>query len=338
MDYRLKENRKEYFEKLYSMNLEYRVMPGLVYLYFPEISRLNNLTNEQKLWFATINGFTQSPITTNIIFNELPDVPTRSELKKFSNWFNDNWTKLHFDADRLKNKRNTIKGIESYIDLVEEYGNQVNLWDSKNSYSELWSRANKIYSMGRLSCFSYLEYIKIMGYGTDCDDLMFYDLNGSRSHRNGWLFFTGRDNEVFDKRIDNSATGKYEPSFLTETLPEEAKLFLKEYNTRHNFDHANNYTLESQCCQFKNGFFGRRYPGVYSDMAYDRIKFYDNLGMSSETKLFKDIRLNNLPEWLLEEKEKQPVCRRYKATLFKETGVPYRSEYFLNSDIKFNNL
>ena len=38
-DYRLVPNRREYFEALYRMNLEHGVMPGLVYLYMPELAR-----------------------------------------------------------------------------------------------------------------------------------------------------------------------------------------------------------------------------------------------------------------------------------------------------------
>jgi hypothetical protein len=38
-DYRLPENRREYFDKLYGLNLTYGIMPGLVYLYMPELAQ-----------------------------------------------------------------------------------------------------------------------------------------------------------------------------------------------------------------------------------------------------------------------------------------------------------
>ena len=55
-DYRLPENRHEYFTALYKMNLERGVMPGLVYLYLPELARRYSWNAEQKLWFAFLNG------------------------------------------------------------------------------------------------------------------------------------------------------------------------------------------------------------------------------------------------------------------------------------------
>ena len=39
MDCRLPENRKNYFNQLYDMNLRYGVLPGLVYLYMPELAK-----------------------------------------------------------------------------------------------------------------------------------------------------------------------------------------------------------------------------------------------------------------------------------------------------------
>lgn len=333
LDYRKPENRGKYFTQLYTMNLEHKVMPGLVYLYFPELASRLNLTEEQKLWFATLNGFTQNPITTLRMFDQLPNLPTEAELVKFDKWFNENWETLNFDSDRLKNKRNTVVGIRSYVELVKEYGSQVKLWDKTATYSALWARARRIYSFGRLSCFSYLEYVKIMGYGTDCDDLMFYDLEGSRSHRNGWFFMTGRDNLIWDRRhtggIDRDSNPDYDPELLFETMPTETRLYLRNYNLLTPHPDATNFTLESQCCQFKNGFFGRRYPGVYADMAWDRIKWYDERRMSDYTEMFKDIRTQNLPDWLREECEAKVVKRSVKATQFMETGVPFRAEYFI---------
>ena len=331
VDYRLPENRRAYFTKLYTMNLEHRVMPGLVYLYFPILRKIYDWTDEQALWFATLNGFTQNPITTLRLFEQLPAVPTTLvEVVKFDAWFNANWDTLQFDSDRLKNKRNTAAGISSYAELVKEYGSQANLWSSTETYETLWNRAKRIYSFGRLSCFSYLEYVKIMGFGADCDDLMFNEFDGSRSHRNGWLFLTGRDDLVFDKRQPNGFDGKYEDfSALCGTLTREAFIYMDNYQLLHEHPDANYYTLESQCCQFKNGFFGRRYPGVYSDMALDRIKWYDERGLSKYTEVFKEIRANNLPDWLREECDVKSIKRSDKANQFKLTGVPYRAEYFI---------
>jgi hypothetical protein len=79
-------------------------------------------------------------------------------------------------------------------------------------------------------------------------------------------------------------------------------------------------------CQFKNGFFGRRYPGVYADMGLDRISWYADRGFTDLVKPFMEIREEKLPTWLREECESVVVPRKEKAAKFALTGVPYRYE------------
>ena len=79
-DYRLRENRTEYFDALYNVNLKYGVMPGLVYLYLPELAKRYNWDAEDKLWFAFLNGMTQNPITSLRLMYELPEVPPSAEI------------------------------------------------------------------------------------------------------------------------------------------------------------------------------------------------------------------------------------------------------------------
>lgn len=334
VDYRRPEHREAYFTALYKMNLEEKVMPGLVYLYMPELAWKFGWGPEEKLWFALLNGLTQSPITSLRIFAQQPHVPrSEAEVVRLDTWFSINWSMLHFDADRLKNKRNTIPGIRSYCHMVWDWGTQAALWArTDGTYAQYWEQAQKIYGMGRLSCFSYLEYVKIMGFGTACTDLMLNDRDGSRSHRNGLLFLLGRDDLVWDKRANNGFDGKYADfERLCGDLDIAAwnylGIFTKKYP--HILD-AGNFTFESQCCQFKNGFFGRRYPGVYADMAWDRIKWYDERGVG-DTQVFKDIREEHLPNWLREE-AMPPVKRSDKAKQFIRTGTPYNAQYFMGEE------
>jgi hypothetical protein len=331
VDYRLPENRREYFSALYRMNLDHAVMPGLVYLYLPALRKHYGWDDETTLWAAFINGLTQSPLTTLRILERLPACPPAgAELKSFTDWFNTEWANLHFDTDRLKNKRNTVEAIKSYAGAVAMFASQVDMLTNK-SYAALWEIANLFHSMGRLSCFSYLEYVHLLGFGAECDNLMFEDKSGSRSHRNGMLFLLGHDNYVWDKRAGNGFDGNYDDfDKLVSYLDMESRVFLQVFNEDFPHAHANNFTLESQCCQFKNGFFARRYPGVYADMAWDRIKWYEERNTAWHlTSVFRSIRADNLPEWLREECEVKSINRKFKATRFKETGVPFRAEHFL---------
>lgn len=327
-DYRLKENREEYFTKLYAMNLQYGIMPGLVYLYMPELAKRLCWDMDQKLFFAFLNGNTQNPITSLRIFERFPELPkNKSELVKVTDWFNENWATLSFDTDRRYGKRDFPKALESYCRQVFEFGSQETLLTG--SYPDLWERVTKtFYSFGRLASFSYLEYVKIMGAGASCTDLLFEDKSGSKSHRNGMLFLLGHDDLVWDKRANNSFDGEYSNfKKMCSYLAISADAYLA--NSTISNPHLGNFTLESQLCQFKNGFFRRRYPGVYSDMAWDRIKWYEDRGLNEVTQVFRQIREDCLPEWLREECEDPVIDRNIKASKFADTGVPHRAEHFM---------
>jgi hypothetical protein len=331
MDYRLKENRFTYFESLYRLNLTYAASPGMVYLYMPELKRRLGWDKETALWFATINGHTQNPITSMRIMEFMPTIPQSNvEWKEAHRIFNDQWTTLSFDTDRNKQKKDTIKGLFSYGELVKEHGSQVDMWSNK-TYEECWAIANSIKSFGRLSTFSYLEYVRINGFGADCTDMMFNDFDGSRSHRNGMFFLLGFDELVFDKRLPNGQTGKYDDfEGLCEVLNQRTNQFLRHFESTYGYHpDAGYFTLESCLCQFKNGFFSRRYPGVYADMAWDRIKWYDSRGMDKYTAIFKEIREEKLPSWLREECEDKVTPRNVKAAMFAETGMPFRADNFI---------
>jgi len=333
LDYRKPENRTNYFKKLYNVNVTYKVHPGLVYLYMPELKSYYNWDDETALWFAVINGHTQHTITSLKILEFMPS-PKMSEAE----WtaaeakFNADWTTLSFDTDRNKQKKDTIKGLRSYVELTNGKP-QTELYSGK-SYEDYWKIANSIVSFGRLSTFSYLEYVRINGFGSDCTDLMFNDFSGSRSHRNGMFFLLGMDDMIFDKRQPNSHDGKYTNfETLCDTLETRAEEFLLDFKNEFGYnDHISKFTLESCLCQFKNGFFKRRYPGVYSDMAWDRINWYDSRGFQRFTEPFKEIRSTKLPDWLREECETIVTPRKVKASMLVETGKPFRSEYVLGEE------
>lgn len=334
IDYRLKQNRREYFDALYAMNLHHRVMPGLVYLYMPELVRQLDWGTEQRLWFAFLNGCTQNPITSMVIMEQLPECPSAGRaLLMFSAWFDENWANLQFDTDRRYAKKLTVDAIKSYADMVAQAGSQQALLTG--TYPELWARMSQVISFGRLSTFSYLEYVKIMGWGADCDDLMFGDLDGSRSHRNGMLMLLGLDHLVMDKRANTGVKGYKDLKGLASDLSRAASLYIQEFEEGHQDDAAvylntGNFTLESNLCTFKNHFYGRRYPGVYADMAWDRIVWADEHGLQRHTEIFKEIRLDSLPEWLLIEVTGdggKTLAQRAQA--FPTTGFPYRGEFFL---------
>lgn len=337
-DYRLVENRAEYFEKLYELNLTQGIMPGLVYLYMPALAERYGWDAEQRLFFAFLNGLTQNPTTSLRLFNrlggELP--PAGARLTQFDAWFNENWDTLQFDTDRRYQKKDTVEAIKVYAEVVNHFGSQEAMLRKDTPYSDLWHRVRGMYhSFGRLSSFSYLEYVKIMGFGSDCDNLLFEDKSGSKSHRNGMLFLLGKDELVWDKRLPNGQDGKY-PNFkkMCEYLSTTAEDYLTQFAKNHpEVPEVSKFTLESNLCTFKNHFFGRRYPGVYADMAWERIEWADARGQQEHTEIFKEMRASFLKPWLRLECEKDRLPLKQKAAIFPATGVPYRAEYFITGEL-----
>lgn len=332
-DYRQPSARRFYFEALYEMNLRYGVMPGLVYLYLPQLRKRLEWSEEEALWFAFINGNTQNPITSLIIFNRLEPPPHNAgSLTRFREWFSLSWNTLQFDTDRRHQKRDFIASVERYASLVRATGSQSALMRHR-SFEDAWSLVrDQFYSFGRLSAWSYLEFLNILDGASSPTTMMFDDVSGSKSHRNGMLFLLGMDGLVHDKRCRNDFNGKYENfTRLCSILEQSATGFLNEFRERvpMNAHHVNRFTLESQLCQFKNGFFERRYPGVYADMAWDRICWSEQRGNRLITDIFKDIRAECLPSWLRMETQVNPIPRQTAASMFVATGQPYRAEHFL---------
>jgi len=331
-DYRRPEHRMEYFTELYRLNLCYGIMPGLVYIYLPELARRYGWGPEQRLWFAFLNGLTQNPITSLILFLQLDQVPKPDDrLTGFEVWFNMHWDHLQFDTDRKYQKKDTVAAIKHYAKKVRDHGDQATMLTGK--YQDLWSKCSQIMSFGRLSTFSYLEYVKISGYGADCDSLLF-ESAGSRSHRNGMLLLLGMDNLVWDRRQKNGFKGDYDDiGALAAELEAKAEEFLATFELHHPAaPNVSKFTMESNLCTFKNHFFGHRYPGVYADMAWQRIERAEEKGYKDITAIFRQIREDRLPKWLRTEllpPTATPIPNRGES--FRTMGRVYRGRYFLSS-------
>ena len=201
MDFRLPQYRREVFMRLYEFHLKYRSHPGLVYMIMPYLANKFNWTQEQKYWFAFINGCTQNPCTSWVIFNKFPDFEkiTEDALEK---WHRENWRRLDYDIDKRYSKGHFVENFANYkkhlgkMTQVQFFEEGLCYTDNKfENFYNVWDIVLKeFYLFGRLSTYSYLEYLKIMGLNIDCPELFLEDLNGSKSHRNGILKVCGLDN------------------------------------------------------------------------------------------------------------------------------------------------
>ena len=153
--------------------------------------------------------------------------------------------------------------------------------------------------------------------------------------RNGLLLLYGRDDlHVWKELPDNPKSHTKE---IMDWAEQEVRT-LKEYLKTQYIDiEVTGETLESILCAFKNLIRGRRYPNIYTDMSYDRIKKAEKLwGDEVDFSLFWKVREEQLPHTLLKEynydgymidNEKVAVSKP-KQMFFRETGQPLFLDLF----------
>jgi len=330
MDFRRPEFRREVFLRFYEFQLQYRAHPGCVYFIMPHLYRTFEWDQEKRLWFAFLNGNTQNPVTSFLIFKRFPDF-AQLKIADLEKWFNQEFSRLAFDTDRRHQKSDFVDSVKCYQKLTnggqEEFFNTfINTADQKQNFRKAWQVVRKeFYSFGRLSSFSYLEYLRIMGVNLDCDQLFLEDMTGSKSHRNGLAKVLGRDDL---DRHDSNPTG-FDGNYTLEMLAwlnREAALLLGEAKERsagkpYAYD-LSYFTLESTLCTYKSWHRpNRRYPGVYLDMFHDRIKKAEATWPEEDFGLFWDARKICLPAHLrLEDKPSDVGVTPEKQNHFRQTG------------------
>lgn len=309
LDFRLPQYRREVFLRFYEFHLENRSHPGAVYFAIPWLIKKHKLDEEQKFWLAFINGNTQNIVTTWIIFKRFPKLPKSvSECVKFATWFEENYGKLAWDTDRRYHKKDFIKSVDCYRTLTGrsqlDYFAGLSGNNLEECFYRLWTALRKeFYTFGRLSSFSYSEYLRIIGLDIECPTLFLDDMSGSKSHRNGLAKVLGRDD--LDWHKDGGFVGEYAEGEV-DWLANEARELLAEarghclYNKKVRGRDVNYFTMESALCTYKSWHrINRRYPNVYMDMMRDRIKLAEDRWGKEEVKQFWDCRADSLPEHLL---------------------------------------
>ena len=279
---------------------------------------------DQRAWAAWINGNTQNPATT-LMLMQAGDRPERADA--MLNWFSERYDTLGWDTDRRYHRKAFLRATLGYLHITSSRGH-VGYWKhaSRGGWHGVWSAANALPTMGRLSAWSYLEYLKLLGVGDvpDADTLMLGDMGGSRSHRNGLALIAGREdlmwwrfNPGFDARTAYSPAVTGELAALGESLLSEART----RNPGH--PDVGYLTLESALCTFKSWHVpNRRYTGVYNDMLYDRLKVAE-ARHGHQFGVIWEARRQHLPAWLrMEDTPGDPGVVPVKQNWFLETGQP----------------
>jgi hypothetical protein len=320
-DWRVKELRESVFLDFYEFHLRYRSHPGGVYYVMPYLRDKLGWSLDEALWYAFINGNTQHPVTSLILFEAAPSINQASELIDF--WKN-NYESLEFDTDRRYHKKAFDTSVESYVSLTNN--DHVAFWKERasNGFSSVWRAATSIQTFGRLSAFSYAEYLRIMGLDFDCDTLFLEDRGGSKSHRNGLCIVSGR--ERFDWHRSNPSFDGVYPLWLLNKLEEKAYELRDSMKARSVGKSWENdvsfFTLESTLCTYKSWHRpNRRYPNVYNDMMYDRLIKSEKRWSKRDLSIFWEARSESLPDYLrLEDNPYDPGVSSVKQNHYLLTG------------------
>jgi len=322
-DYRDVKHRREVFLDFYEYHLRNRAHAGAVYYAFPFIFELLGMSQEQKLWFAYINGCTQNVVTTYLIYSRFQNI-NDIDKSRFSDFFRSNYHRFGWDTDRRYVKNKFEECVDDYRRHVGS-GTQAELFralcntdDKYSNFRRTWDYViNNFVYFGRLSTFSYLEYLRIAGLNIDCDSLFLDDIDGSKSHRNGLCKVLGRDD--LDWTNDNPV--RYDNNTL-QWLKQEGELLLNEARKVINHPDVSYFTLETTLCCYKGWHrVNRRYPNVYNDMFYTRIRSAEAMWPEIDFSIFWRARKKYLNKQLrLEDNLLDKGLCKEKQNYYRTTG------------------
>jgi len=337
VDFREPKYRRKVFLDFYKFHTKYRGHAGAVYYCIPHLVDELSLTKEESLWLCFINGCSQNIITSYLIFKKFNDIK-KLDLQELKEWYYKNYKKFGWDTDRRYFKNSFIECVDNYLSLIGG-GTQVDYFDSicnssdkKSNFRRLWGVVNDDFLyFGRLSSFSYIEYLDIIGLNIECDSLFLGEIKGSKSHRNGLCKVLGRDDLEWTK--ENYV--EYSDDIIN-WLKLEAESLLEEAKDYIDLPFVNYFTLETTLCCYKGWHRkNRRYPNVYNDMMFDRLKYAEkNWGEIFD--IFYRARKKYLTEYLRceDNPNKLKICKE-KQNHYRTTGevimMDEEYEYYKNN-------
>lgn len=333
-DWRLPENRREAFQRSYTFSLEHRSFPGMVYAMLPRIAVEFDLDADGRAWLAWLNGNTQNVVTSMLL---LEAAPRWQDWRQAVAFWDEHFKALEWDTDRRHQKAKFGEATELWIaGLVDGADSPAESWVGRSGVDAFRHAMGHPY-MGRISAWSYMEFARIMLPWIPDVDSWYLKESSSRSHRNALCMLAGYDDAWGWDRDQSSIP------FMLDLLPDLHDLaedLLREARNRNGGEyisgpdgdslwevhpHVSRLTLESALCTFKSWHKpNRRYPNVYADMMYGRIKKAE-ARMGRELDLLWDIRKVTLPAALrLEDNPYDPGLVPVKQNHFRDTGeIPY---------------
>lgn len=313
IDWRLPEHRREAFQRFYTFHLKYRSHPGCVYFLLPDLADIYSANDDDRAWMVWLNGNTQNPVTTEML---LEVAPTADDWPKAVAFWNEHFKNLEWDTDRRHQKSRFAEATERWYERIEISPASDWAMAAADGWDGLWGYARSQPYMGRLSAWSMSEYARILlPEIPDASTLLLHDKKGSQSHRNGLALVAGHDSVYWD--ADTAFT-----LGIVDELEELGESLLQEAIARNpHLPWVSRLTLESALCTYKSWHKpNRRYPNVYVDMHYHRIRRAERrLGRSFPHHWAA--RSRHLPEHLLlEHRPNDPGLATVKQNHYLETG------------------
>jgi hypothetical protein len=314
-DWRLPENRREAFQRFYSFHLKYKSHPGMVYSFLPAIAEAYDLDGNGRAWLAWLNGNTQNPAMSLLL---LEAAPTHHEWQKAIDFWNEHFKLMDFDTDRRHQKSKFGEATERWAMLFGKQPATDWMEAGLEGWEETWKFSLSQPYMGRLSAWSMMEYARILlgnDFVPDMGSWLLHDKSGSRSHRNGVAVVKGYD-ATYWGADDADMLG------IVDELEQFADDLLAEARERNpGHPDVGRLTMESALCTYKSWHKpNRRYPNVYADMAYLRLKKAE-ARFGKRFDILWEARQRDLPEYLrLEDNPHDPGLVAVKQNHYLETG------------------
>lgn len=319
-DLRKPENRRETWQRFYTFHLRYATHPGCVYFALPFMADKLGWDTEQRYWAAWLNANTQNPVTTLLLMEAAPGMQSWYAA---GTYLSQNWHLLQWDTDRKYQKAKLPEACEKYAAIMGQWGSQAAYWRGVQDWGDAWRRMTALPYMGRLSAWSGLEYMRLLGSEPlpDADTLLLDDAAGSRSHRNGLALVTGHDDMVHDKHLNPGQLNLWKTGFRREMEQAGASLLAEARERNPGHPHVGYLTLESALCTWKSWHKkNRRYPNVYADMMHERLRWAE-ARWGHRFGVLWDARREALPAHLrLEDTPGDPGLSPVKQNWYRETG------------------
>jgi hypothetical protein len=332
------EGRYAVFLDFWQFHTELKAHPGGVYHLLPAIADTFQLDGRGRAWLTWLNGNTQNPATSLLLLKASGYDPKGWEYAV--RLWEENRLRLQWDTDRRHQKFKFGEATERFMTEYPDAG--LEKWTDTGmvGWPHMWDWALSLPHMGRLSAWSMSEYAQILlGEEAipDASSLLLGDPSGSRSHRTGLAVVAGY------QELDSDGTDHAPWWTWTETKPillELQDVGDRAYHDGHSQFGGTRYTLESALCTYKSWHKpNRRYPNVYNDMAYDRIKRAESL-WGNEFEVLWQARRDSLPEWArLEDNPRDPGLSPVKQNWYLERGETvmmghWKPEYWSEFDDK----